>query len=107
MIGKDLIAEMADMISARAEAVTAALGTDALRDVFLDHDARIRRVRRQIDRFRLEAHVRWGGKQMSLADAEDLLHAYGSLIGMGVSCDVEGLQGVIERGYYLPADEEW
>jgi hypothetical protein len=107
VIGKDLLDEMVDRINDRAEAVTEALGTPSLRDVFLDHDARVRPLRRRLDRFRLEAHVRWEGKQMSLADAEDLLHAYGTLIGMGVACDVEGLQGVIERGYFLPADEEW
>ena len=104
MNGKDLVNEIARLGAARDKALVDALGTSGFPDVYLEHDTRVRYVRRRIERFRLEAHVRFRGTQMSIADAEDLLHAYGTLNKMGGSCDVEGLRGVIDRGYLLPAD---
>ncbi len=104
MNGKDLINELERLSAARDKATVDALGTPSFQNVYLNYDANVSAARRRIERFRLEAHVRFRGKQMSLADAEDLLHAYGTLNKMGGSCDVEELQGVIDRGYLLPAD---
>jgi len=105
--GKDLLETLVALVDARAADTGALLGRMALQDRFLQHEEKIRATRRRLDRFRLEAHVRWEGKQMSLADAEDLLHAYGQLVALGCACDVEGLEEVVARGYALPADEDW
>lgn len=76
--------------------------------LYIAFEKKVNEKRRLLDRFRLEAFIRFDGEQMCLASAENLLFAYETLEQLSYRDDekVEALRTAIEEGYKLPLDED-
>lgn len=109
MTGREIQQRMAEAVRIRAEVATRLLSAEAIPDEYLRAEAVVRAERRKLERFKLEAHVRFNGAQMTLADAEDLESAHATLSALGYrNASVgDGLRKVIVEGYRLPYDDDW
>lgn len=108
MTGNDIVKQMAACVKDRAYVAEKLLRDMTNPEAYLEYEGRVRQHRRRLERFRSEAHVRFNGVQMSLADAEDLESAYETLeqLGFRNPIVVEELREIIIEGYKLPADED-
>lgn len=108
MTGNDILKGMVRAVKARGAIAHALLDGRGAPDSYLEAEAHVRMWRRSLERFRLEAHVRFDEKQMTLADAEDLESAYETLEQLGYrnARVVETLRDVIRAGYELPYVED-
>jgi len=86
MTGKELTDNLRCAISLREAAFT--------EGEYLRLDAEVRRIQRCIDRMRLEIHVRVDGKQLMLADVQDLRD---TCVRLNMPGDVNYLDDLIEQ----------
>lgn len=106
MTGYDILEKIAFYIHDRGSVYGEVLAERLPSAEYLAAEAKVMRFRRLLERFKLEAHVRVDGVQVSLADAEDMESAYATLAADGLGPARNDLRPIIEAAYKLPLDDD-